>query len=156
MIMNSGTLFPTLKEVIMRFTPRSILLAMLTVLTLGLSLIVTSSTLAQDPPAPLKTATTEKLGTFLVDPDGMTLYLFDNDTEPGKSTCAGGCARAWPPYAPKAGDPAPVAPLSIITRDDGTTQYAYKGKPLYYFKKDKKPGDTTGHGVGDQWWVVKP
>lgn len=156
MISNSGALFPTLKEVIMRLTPRGTLLGMLTVLTIGLSLIVTSSTLAQGPPAPLKTATQEKLGTFLVDPDGMTLYLFDDDTEPGKSTCAGGCTRAWPPYAPKAGDPAPVAPLSIITRDDGTKQYAYKGKPLYYFKKDKKPGDTTGHGVGDQWWVVKP
>ena len=86
----------------------------------------------------------------------MTLYIFDNDTEPGKSTCSGGCARAWPPYAPKAGDPKPDASLSISTRDDGSKQYAYKGKPLYYFTRDKQPGDTTGQGAGDRWWVVKP
>lgn len=86
----------------------------------------------------------------------MTLYTFDNDKESGKSTCSGGCARAWPPYAPKASDPAPVARLSTITRDDGSKQYAYKGKPLYHFRRDKKPGDTTGHGAGDRWWVVKP
>ncbi len=86
----------------------------------------------------------------------MTLYLFDNDKEPRKSTCAGGCARAWPPYAPKAGDPKPAAPLNTITRDDGSKQYTYKGKPLYYFKKDKQPGDTIGQGAGKRWWVVKP
>ncbi|MFQ5960747.1 MAG: hypothetical protein ACE5MG_05080 [Candidatus Methylomirabilales bacterium] len=137
--------------------PRKLFLGIFTVLAFAFSLIVTSSTLAQKAvPAPLKTAKQEQLGTFLVDANGMTLYIFDNDTEPGKSTCAGGCARAWPPYGPKAGDPKAAAPLSTITRDDGSKQYTYKGKPLYYFKKDKKPGDTTGQGAGKRWWVVKP
>jgi predicted lipoprotein with Yx(FWY)xxD motif len=136
---------------------RKTLLSILMVLAFGTSLIVTSSTVAQQSvPGPLKTTTKEQVGTFLVDANGMTLYIFDNDKDPGKSTCSGGCARAWPPYAPKAGDPAPVAPLSIIMRDDGSKQYAYKGKPLYYFRRDKEPGDTTGHGAGDRWWVVKP
>lgn len=132
-------------------------LGMLTALAFALSLIVTSSTLAQQAvPGPLKTVSKEQLGTFLVDANGMTLYTFDNDKEPGKSTCSGGCARAWPPYAPKAGDPKPDASLSIITRDDGSKQYAYKGKPLYFFTRDKQSGDTTGQGAGDRWWVVKP
>jgi predicted lipoprotein with Yx(FWY)xxD motif len=138
-------------------TTRTSLLGVITVVAFALSLVVISSSLAQQAvPGPLKTATKEGLDTFLVDANGMTLYIFDNDKEPGKSTCSGGCARAWPPYGPKAGDPAPAAPLSIITRDDGSKQYGYKGKPLYYFKKDKKPGDTTGQGAGDRWWVVKP
>ena len=145
------------KEAMMFPKPSKIFTGILTILAFGLSLMVTSSALAQQNiPAPLKTATKGQLGTFLVDSNGMTLYTFDNDQEPGKSTCLGGCARAWPPYAPKAGDPAPIAPLSTITRDEGSKQYAYKGKPLYYFKRDKKPGDTTGHGAGDRWWVVKP
>jgi predicted lipoprotein with Yx(FWY)xxD motif len=46
--------------------------------------------------------------------------------------------------------------LSIITRDDGSTQYAWKGKPLYYFRNDKKPGDTTGHKFRDVWFVAQP
>ncbi|MEE8151708.1 MAG: hypothetical protein V3T26_07070 [candidate division NC10 bacterium] len=137
--------------------PHTTFPGMLTALAFALSLIVTSSTLAQQAvPGPLKTASKEHLGTFLVDANGMTLYIFDNDKEPGKSTCSGGCVRAWPPYAPKAGDPKPDASLSIITRDDGSKQYAYKGKPLYYFTRDKQPGDTTGQGAGDRWWVVKP
>lgn len=136
--------------------PRKMLLGLTTLLAFGLSLAVISATPAQQAPAPLKTTTKEGLGTFLVDEQGMTLYLFDNDKDPGKSTCAGGCAKAWPPYGPKAGDPAPAAPLSVITREDGSKQYTYNGKPLYYFNKDKKPGDSTGQGLGEKWWVVKP
>jgi predicted lipoprotein with Yx(FWY)xxD motif len=111
---------------------------------------------AQGVPGPLKTAKSQKLGTYLVDSKGMTLYIYDKDKESGKSVCNGGCARSWPPFAPKAGAPAAKAPLNIITRDDGTKQYAYKGKPLYYYRKDTKSGDTTGQGRGKVWWVVKP
>ena len=136
-------------------TLRQVLAGLITFAALVLALAVTS-TPAQQAPAPLKTATKEGLGTFLVDANGMTLYIFDNDKEPGKSTCAGGCARAWPPYGPKAGDPKPAEPLSSITRDDGSKQYTYKDKPLYYFDKDKKPGDAAGQGAGKRWWVVKP
>ncbi len=138
-------------------TPGRTLFGLITSVAFGISLLVASSALAQKAvPGPLKTATKEGLGTFLVDQNGMTLYIFDNDKEPGKSTCSAGCARAWPPYGPKAGDPVAAAPLSVITRDDGSKQYAYDGKPLYYFDKDKKAGDTTGQGAGDRWWVVKP
>ncbi len=139
------------------FATRRLFLVLLTALAFGLSAIAVGSALGQQaPPAPLKTATAKELGTFLVDAKGMTLYVFDNDKELGKSTCNEGCAKAWPPFASKAGDPAPVAPLSVITRDDGSKQYAYKGKPLYYYAKDKKAGDTTGQAVGNRWWVVKP
>ncbi len=111
---------------------------------------------AQDVPSPLKTAKSGKFGTYLVDSKGMTLYIFDKDKEAGKSTCYGKCAKAWPLFVPEAKDPAPKAPLTIIIRDDGTKQYAYKGKPLYYYRKDSKADPTKGNGRGKVWWVIKP
>jgi len=111
---------------------------------------------AADVPAPLKTAKAGDLGEILAGPNGMTLYTFANDKEAGKSSCNGSCAANWPPFQPAAGAPAPTGALSVITRDDGSKQYAYKGKPLYYWKNDKKPGDTTGHKVRDIWFVAQP
>ena len=105
---------------------------------------------------PLKKVTSDRVS-YLVDAKGMTLYIFDKDKEPGKSACYGGCAKSWPPYAPAAAAQAElVSPLTLITRDDGTKQYAYKGKPLYYYEKDNTPGDVKGEGVGKAWWIVKP
>jgi predicted lipoprotein with Yx(FWY)xxD motif len=106
-------------------------------------------------PAPLKQAKVAQVGEVLVGPTGMTLYTFANDKEPGKSACNGPCAENWPPFRPEANAPAPKAPLSLITREDGSKQYAYKGKPLYYWKNDKKTGDATGHGVNNVWAVAK-
>ena len=45
---------------------------------------------------------------------------------------------------------------SLIQRDDGAQQVAYKGKPLYYWIKDAKPGDKTGDGVNNVWRVATP
>ena len=44
----------------------------------------------------------------------------------------------------------------VITRDDGTKQWAFKGKPLYHWVKDMKAGDKTGGGVNNVWHVAKP
>lgn len=90
----------------------------------------------------------------LTNPAGMTLYTFDRDPE-GKSVCNGDCAVRWPPLMAGAGDSA-RGDYSIITRDDGSRQWAYKGKPLYLWVKDQKPGDTTGDGVNNVWRVAKP
>ncbi|CAM3798546.1 hypothetical protein [Bordetella tumulicola] len=91
---------------------------------------------------------------MLVDNAGMTLYTFDKDAD-GKSACYDQCAKAWPPVTASA-DAQTKGDLSIITRDDGTKQWAYKGKPLYLFVKDSKPGDKTGDNVKDVWHIVKP
>ncbi len=45
---------------------------------------------------------------------------------------------------------------TIITRDDGGKQWAYKGKPLYLWVKDAKPGDKTGDGFNNAWRVARP
>ena len=92
----------------------------------------------------------------LTGPNGMTLYTFDKDAAgSGKSVCNATCATNWPPLyaddnAQASGD------YSVVTRDDGKKQWALKGKPLYYWVKDKQPGDKTGEGVGKVWWVAKP
>jgi len=77
------------------------------------------------------------------DAKGMTLYTTDKDTEANKSSCYAECAQAWPPFI-AAKDAKPFAEWSFIVRDDGAKQWAYKGKPLYTFAKDKAIGDTTG------------
>ena len=84
---------------------------------------------------------------------GMTLYTFDKDSG-GKSACNGPCAGNWPPFT--AGADAKVSgDWSVITRDDGRKQWAYKGKPTYLWSKDQKPGDMMGDGFNGVWHVVK-
>jgi len=89
----------------------------------------------------------------MVNSANMTMYTFDKDiANSGKSVCNGPCAALWPPVAAtgnKSGD------FSAVTRDDGSKQLAYKGKPLYLFAKDQKPGDKTGDGVKGVWHVIQ-
>ena len=88
----------------------------------------------------------------LVGPNGMTLYTFDRDAM-GKSACNGPCAANWPPLMAQAGAAA-SGDWSIVTRDDGSKQWAYNGKPLYLWIQDKAPGDMTGEGKADNTWHV--
>ena len=103
--------------------------------------------------APAKTATTAK-GSALVDVKGMTLYVFDRDAT-GKSNCNGPCATNWPPFAAPTGAKA-SGDWTVVTRDDGAMQWAYKGKPLYAFSKDGKPGDATGDDFNHVWHIAAP
>lgn len=91
---------------------------------------------------------------ILVNSAGMTLYTFDKDAG-GKSACNDQCAKAWPPVT-AAADAEPMGDLTVITRDDGSKQWAYKGKPVYLFAKDTKPGDKAGDNFKDVWHVIKP
>ncbi len=92
----------------------------------------------------------------LVGGTGMSLYTFDRDTAgSGKSLCNGPCAISWPPLMAGASDAA-AGDWSVITRDDGSKQWAFKGKPLYYWSKDQKAGDRTGDGVNNAWRLAKP
>jgi predicted lipoprotein with Yx(FWY)xxD motif len=115
-----------------------------------------SATAGNATTAKVATAKTD-LGTVLVDGKGMTLYLYTNDTQnSGKSTCEGPCLAAWPALlgTPTAGAGVDKSLLGTLTRSDGSTQASYNGWPLYYWAKDKAPGDTTGQGVGKVWYVL--
>jgi len=99
--------------------------------------------------APAKTASD---GT-LTNAAGMTLYTFYRDAG-GKSACNGPCATNWPPLM-ATGDAKATGDWTVVTRDDGSKQWAYKGKPLYGWAKDTKPGDKTGDGVNSVWHTAK-
>ena len=101
--------------------------------------------------APAKTGDSAK-GKVLTDGKGMTLYTFDKDAG-GKSACNGPCATNWPPLM-AAADAKPASDYTIIVRDDGSKQWAHKGKPLYTWKNDKKAGDITGDGFANNSWHI--
>lgn len=101
-------------------------------------------------------------GTYLIDGDGRSVYLWVAD-QGGTSTCSGSCASAWPPVtttgqATANGD-AVADEIGTVSRSDGSTQVTYHGHPLYYFTGDNAPGDTNGQGsdgFGAKWWLVTP
>lgn len=110
---------------------------------------VAATSPAQDMPAKVSDGA-------LVAPDGMTLYTFDRDVAgSGKSVCNGACATLWPALTAQS-DASGSGDWKVITRDDGGRQWAYKGKPVYRWSKDAKPGDRTGDGFNNAWRIARP
>lgn len=102
------------------------------------------------------TKTDATKGSYMTDFAGMTLYTFDKD-QTGVSTCTGACATLWPAYTSGAtAQKIFPANISVIKRPDGSPQFAWNGKPLYYYSPDKKAGDLLGDGIGGVWHIVKP
>jgi predicted lipoprotein with Yx(FWY)xxD motif len=103
-----------------------------------------------------------KLGTFLVDGKGMSLYLFEKD-KGGKSSCFGACAAAWKPYMTSgkasAGKGVAASKIGTTKRAGGGTQVTYAGHPLYHYIGDTSAGQTNGEGskaFGAEWYLVSP
>ena len=115
------------------------------------AIFICTSSLAFAQMAPAKTGDTAK-GKALVDSKGMTLYTFDKDAG-GKSMCNGPCAENWPPLM-AAADTKAMGDWTVVKRDDGKTMWAYKGKPVYTWKKDAAPGDITGDGFNNGVWHI--
>lgn len=94
---------------------------------------------------------------MLIGPNGHTVYTFAKDSgNVGTSACYDQCAQNWPPLT-AASTAKATGDYSIITRTDGTRQWAFKGQPLYYFSKDAKPGDMVGDGaLNGAWKTIKP
>ena len=108
-------------------------------------------------PAMVNIGTNATHGSILVDDKGMSLYLYTKDT-PNTSTCYDKCATAWPALLTNGNavgsSGVDASKFGTTTRTDGTIQVTYNGWPLYYFAKDKQPGDVTGQGVGSVWYLV--
>jgi len=100
-----------------------------------------------------------ELGQYLVDGEGMSLYMYSADPK-GESACVDACAEAWPPLVAAgelaAGTGVAQNLLGTLTRPDGTIQATYFGIPLYYSTLDAAPGDTSGLGVDGAWFLVSP
>ena len=115
---------------------------------------------AQDDASVTVSTATDDLGTYLVGPEGLTLYYFTKDVTPGQSVCFGGCLEAWPPLLvgegrELSGGDGVTGTLGAVARDDGTMHATYRGRPLYYWQGDTAAGETNGEGVGDVWFVAQ-
>lgn len=117
--------------------------------------------LAQDAAAPgINLAESSEMGQYLVDQEGMALYLFVPDAQ-GPSTCYDDCAANWPALTVESADALPTlgagldaAMLGTVERDDGSLQVTYNGWPLYYYTGDMEAGVAGGQGLGSNWFVV--
>ncbi len=121
--------------------------------------ITGKGTATPEAPSTVDQVQNKSLGSILVDGNGMTLYLYIMDGT-NSSTCYGSCAAVWPPFltggTPTAGSGVNASLLGTITRNDGSIQVTYNGHPLYYFARDRVPGDINGENVQDVWFAVTP
>jgi predicted lipoprotein with Yx(FWY)xxD motif len=105
-------------------------------------------------------AATSDLGEIVVDGQGMTVYMFTNDTQgSGASVCTDQCAAAWPAVHAASATPTVegvTGEVGTITGVDGELQVTLNGWPLYLYAQDQAAGDVTGQGVGSVWYVISP
>jgi predicted lipoprotein with Yx(FWY)xxD motif len=114
--------------------------------------ILVAASLAGGAQAQAMPAGVHMSGGGMVDDQGRALYTFKWDTMKGMSHCEGNCAKAWPPFlAPP--DAKPSGDWTIIARDDGSHQWAFKDKPLYVYAKDT-PGQLAT-GVSQNWDLAR-
>ena len=93
-------------------------------------------------------------GVVYVGSDGKPLYMFHGDGK-NKPTCVKEpCSSHWTPFA-AAQLARPVGDFTVVSRDDGILQWAYRGRPLYTYNGDTILGDAKGDGVDGNWHVVR-
>ena len=122
--------------------------------SLGVSLVDFTQTTNGDSDEVAYDSASQRLvgGTNSTNP-GFTLYAFDSDLGSAGSTCNASCATSWPPVSVTDGEVANISGLSLVTRDDGSSQAAYKGRPLYFYSGDTEASDTSGQSVSG-WWKL--
>jgi predicted lipoprotein with Yx(FWY)xxD motif len=88
--------------------------------------------------------------TVLVTGKGMTLYSLSAETH-GRFICKNAsCFSLWTPLVvPRGVTPTGARLLGTVKRPDGRIQVSYRGRPLYTFNEDRKPGDVKGNGFKD-------
>lgn len=97
-------------------------------------------------------------GSERLDRTGFSLYTFDGDTTE-VSNCTGGCLINWAALVADENGKAEL-PYSIISRAPvGTSpsvkQWAYHGKPLYFYIGDTAAGQTNGKAISS-WHLARP
>lgn len=120
----------------------------------GSGTAATTPTASPTPAPAFSVADSTSLGKMLVASNGSTLYTFKKDTD-NTSTCYDACATTWPPYVVTSAVTGMAGKIATAARKDGALQLTYNKQPLYFYSKDTKAGDTTGQGVGGNWFVVQ-
>jgi predicted lipoprotein with Yx(FWY)xxD motif len=110
------------------------------------------------PPATVLRLGDTALGEVVVDGKGRTLYLSSaDDNSPPTTTCYGRCAKLWVPLRVRGkviAEGVNSRLVGVLPREDGILQATYGGWPLYWFTKDKAPGETTGQGYRNSWSAI--
>jgi predicted lipoprotein with Yx(FWY)xxD motif len=130
--------------------------------TLVVLAVAVSQAAAASGTRPTVAAASSTYGVVPFDGHGKALYAFTRDAR-GRSTCSGACAAAWPPYVVRG----PLRPgvgtraglLGTTKRPDGSRQFTYAGRPLYYYVGDRTPGQILCQNVvefGGRWLVIRP
>jgi|SRR6266487_143687 len=93
----------------------------------------------------------------LTNAKGMILYYKLNDPRPA-SACTGACAQSWPPVLAKGmsmitSSMALPHKLAVYMTANGN-QVEYDGHPLYTYTGDMTPGQFSGRGMGNVWYLV--
>ena len=102
------------------------------------------------------------LGTVLTNSHGFTLYYFLPEKNSTIGACTGGCLTEWPPListgtpAAASGVTGTLATVSIMLNGASATQVTYNGWPLHTFASDTAAGQTSGNGIGGQWFAAMP
>lgn len=116
---------------------------------IALSFAMIAAAHAQQPPVQVSDG-------YLTGSNGMSLYIYDGDTKDARtSLCKGPCTTIWPPLTATEGAHG-TGDFSVIERDDGSLQWAYKGKPLYFYARDPGPGARAGVDAAHKWHPAKP
>ena len=109
--------------------------------------------------SPVKVVRVAGFGRILVTAHGFALYYFTPEKN-GAIKCTGSCARVWPPLLLPKGAAPPRAvrgapgTFGVVVRPEGTRQLTYRGRPLYTYVDDKKPGQVLCDGVNG-WFVFR-
>jgi predicted lipoprotein with Yx(FWY)xxD motif len=129
--------------------------AALAVFAVALALAATSAVAQHRAGQPSKRvvskAQNKTLGkTVLTTIAGRTLYSLSVETR-GKFICTGPCLADWHPLVISAGvkPTGPVKLGTIVRPDNKRVQVTYRGRPLYRFDGDAKPGEANGEGFKD-------
>jgi predicted lipoprotein with Yx(FWY)xxD motif len=117
----------------------------------------TTSTATGSEAVVIATAETD-YGQVLTDGDGLTLYIFVDDGDSGVATCVDSCADVWPPVIAENIETSGELDIdaNLVDGDDAERQVTINGRPVYTYSGDVEPGDATGQGFGDKWWVLDP
>jgi predicted lipoprotein with Yx(FWY)xxD motif len=83
-------------------------------------------------------------------PQLLPLYVFKGEPA-GRALCDRDCSAVWPIIRAEINDK-PSGPWTIVKREDGRLQWAYKNKPVYTYFEDR-PNEPKGVGKSMDWYT---
>lgn len=87
-------------------------------------------------------------GAILTNFEGFSLYRFTESQNQENACSNNECYEKWAPVAAPA-LAIGLGEFSVIDRNDGSRQWAFRGQALFRYKGDLLPGDVNGNSPGE-------